>query len=128
MVKSFLTAMGKNFIFIFIYSSFWALSFIIETNMIFKWSLNWYKVLIERIRQLLHEEYSFYYDQIQLETDFEKELGTNFRKMLELINDFEKIFDIEITFNDIDDFIYSGQTIKIQDVVDYIEKKINDKK
>jgi acyl carrier protein len=44
--------------------------------------------------------------------------------MLELINDFETIFDIEISFDDIDDFIFSGKTIKIQDVIDYIENKI----
>jgi acyl carrier protein len=85
-------------------------------------------VVFEKIRTLLHEEYSFHYDQIQLETEFEKQLGTDSREMLELINDFEKIFDIEINFDDIDDFIYSGRTIKIQDAVNYIEKKINDQK
>jgi acyl carrier protein len=85
-------------------------------------------LVFERIRTLLHEEYSFHYDQIQLETDFEKELGTDSREMLELINDFERIFEIEISFDDIDDFLYSGQTIKIQDAVNYIERKINDQK
>lgn len=80
--------------------------------------------IFNRIRKLLHEEYRFPYDQIQLDTDFEKELGTDSREMLELINDFEIIFDIEINFDDIDDFIFSGKTIKIQDVVDYIGKKI----
>ena len=83
-------------------------------------------IIFERIRTLLHEKYSFHYDQIQLETDFEKELGTDSREMLELINDFERLFDIEISFDDIDDFIYSGKTIKIQDAVNYIEKKITD--
>jgi acyl carrier protein len=82
--------------------------------------------IFERIRKVLHEEYSFQYDQIQLDTDFEKELGTDSREMIELINDFEKIFNIEISFDDIDDFIYSGKTIQIQDVVDYIEKKCLD--
>ena len=81
-------------------------------------------LVFNRIRKLLHEEYSFQYDQIQLDTDFEKELGTDSREMLELINDFETIFDIEISFDDIDDFIFSGKTIKIQNVIDYIEKKI----
>ena len=84
--------------------------------------------IFERIRTLLHEEYSFHYDQIQLEADFEKELGTDSREMLELISDFERIFNIEISFDDIDDFIYSGRTIKIQDAVDYIQKKINAQK
>ena len=81
-------------------------------------------LIFDRIRKLLHEEYSFQYDQIQLDTDFEKELGTDSREMLELINDFETIFDIEISFDDIDDFIFSGKTIKIQNVIDYIEKKM----
>jgi acyl carrier protein len=81
-------------------------------------------LVFNRIRKLLHEEYSFQYDQIQLDTDFEKELGTDSREMLELINDFETIFDIEISFDDIDDFIFSGKTIKIQNVIDYIEKKM----
>lgn len=81
-------------------------------------------LIFNRIRKLLHEEYSFQYDQIQLDTDFEKELGTDSREMLELINDFETIFDIEISLDDIDDFIFSGKTIKIQDVIDYIEKKM----
>jgi len=80
--------------------------------------------IFERIRKLLHEEYSFQYDQIQLNTDFEKELGTDSREMLELINDLEVIFNIEISFDDIDDFIDSGKTIKIEDVVNYIEKKL----
>jgi len=81
-------------------------------------------LIFNRIRKLLHEEYSFQYEQIQLDTDFEKELGTDSREMLELINDFETIFEIEISFDDIDDFIFSGKTIKIQDVIDYIEKKM----
>lgn len=81
-------------------------------------------LIFKKIRKLLHENYSFQYDQIQLDTDFEKELGTDSREMLELINDLEIIFNIEISFDDIDDFIFSGKTIKVQDVVDYIEKRI----
>jgi len=80
--------------------------------------------IFNKIRKLLHEEYSFQSDQIQLETDFEKELGTDSREMLELINDFETLFDIEINLDDIDDFIFSGKPIRVQDVVDYIEKKL----
>jgi acyl carrier protein len=82
--------------------------------------------IFEKIRKLLHEEYSFQYDQIQLNTDFEKELGTDSREMLELINDFETLFNIEINFDDIDAFIFSGKTIKVQDVVYYIGEKIKD--
>ena len=81
-------------------------------------------LIFKKIRKLLHENYSFQYNQIQLDTDFEKELGTDSREMLELINDLEIIFNIEISFDDIDDFIFSGKTIKVKDVVDYIEKRI----
>ena len=80
-------------------------------------------LIFKKIRKLLHENYSFQYDQIQLETDFETELGTDSREMLELINDLETLFDIKISLDDIDDFIFSGKTIKVQDVVDYIGKK-----
>jgi len=82
-------------------------------------------LIFDRIRTLLHEKYSFHYDQIQLDTDFEKELGTDSREMIELINDFETLFNIEISLDDIDNFIFSGKTIKVQDVVDYIGKKYN---
>lgn len=81
-------------------------------------------IIFEKIRKLLHEEYSYQYDQIQLETDFERDLGTDSRELLELINDFEILFDIVINFDDVDDFIFSGKTIKVQDVVTYIEKKL----
>jgi acyl carrier protein len=80
-------------------------------------------LIFEKIRKLLHEEYSFQYDQIQLDTDFEQELGTDSREMLELINDFEILFNIEINLDDIDNFIFSGKTITVQDVIDYIEEK-----
>jgi acyl carrier protein len=81
-------------------------------------------LIFNKIRKLLHEEYSFPYDQIQLETDFEKELGTDSREMIELINDFETLFDIEISLDDIDGFLFSGKPIRVQDVVDYIGKKL----
>lgn len=80
-------------------------------------------LIFEKIRNLLYEKYCFRYEQIELDTDFEKELGSDSREMLELINDFEILFHIEISLDDIDNFIFSGKTIKIQDVVDYIEKK-----
>jgi acyl carrier protein len=76
----------------------------------------------------LYEKYSFQSDQIQIDTDFEKELGTDSREMLELINDFEIIFGIEVSLDDIDNFIFSGKSIKIQDVINYIEEKIANRK
>jgi len=80
-------------------------------------------LIFEKIRNLLHKKYSFQYDQIQFDTDFEKELGTDSREMLELINDLENLFTIEINLDEVDEFIFSGKTIKVQDVVNYIEKK-----
>ena len=85
-------------------------------------------VVFNKISKLLYEKYSFQSDQIQIDTDFEKELGTDSREMLELINDFETIFDIEVNLDDIDNFIFSGKSIKIQDVINYIEEKIANRK
>lgn len=85
-------------------------------------------VVFNKISKLLYEKYSFQSDQIQIDTDFEKELGTDSREMLELINDFEIIFGIEVSLDDIDNFIFSGKSIKIQDVINYIEEKIANRK
>ena len=78
--------------------------------------------LFERVRLILNQKYSFHYDQIQPEVKFEKELGTDSREMLELINDFEREFEIEIGFEAVEEL----ETL--QDVVDYIEKTINSQK
>ena len=68
------------------------------------------------IKKILHEQYSIQFDQIQPETKFELELGTDSREFFELITDFENTFDIKIIFNDLPDIV------TIQDAVDYIEK------
>jgi len=78
--------------------------------------------VFEKVRLILNQKYSFHYDQIQPEVKFEKELGTDSREMLELINDFEKEFNIEIAFDAVEEI----ETL--QDAVDYIEKQINSKK
>jgi acyl carrier protein len=76
-------------------------------------------IVFSRIKQILHESYSIQLDQIQLETKFELELGTDSREFFELLNDFEKAFDIEINLDDI------VEIVTIQDIVIYIEKRLS---
>ena len=76
-------------------------------------------IVFSKIKQILHESYSIQLDQIQLETQFELELGTDSREFFELINDLENAFGIEIHLEDI------VEIITIQDAVNCIEKKLS---
>lgn len=80
--------------------------------------------IFEKIRVILNEKFSFHYDQIQPETKLELELGVNSREMLELIIEFEAAFGIEIDFDDIDEIIEKKKSITIQNVVDYIQIRL----
>ena len=40
------------------------------------------EITFVEVRKILHEQFSFHYDQIQPETKFELELGTDSREML----------------------------------------------
>jgi acyl carrier protein len=71
--------------------------------------------VFSKIKQILHESYSIQLDQIQLETRFELELGTDSREFFELLSDFENAFDIEINFETVVDIV------TVQDAVNYIE-------
>lgn len=77
--------------------------------------------IFNQIREILNKHYSIKFDQIELETNFEIELGFDSREFFELINDFESVFNIEIFLDDITEI----RTIK--DAVIYIEKKIADR-
>ena len=81
--------------------------------------------IFNEIRTILHEKFSFHYDQIKPETEFELELGTDSRELLELLSEFETAFGIQISQDDIDKIITEGRVLRIQDVVDYIKEKIN---
>jgi len=74
--------------------------------------------VFSKIKQILHKSYSIQLDQIQLETNFELELGTDSREFFELLNDFEEEFGIEINFDDV------VKIITIQDAVTCIEKRV----
>ena len=79
-------------------------------------------LIFNKIREILNKSYSIKFDQIELETNFEIELGFDSREFFELINDFENTFNIDIFLDDIDEI----RTIK--EAVIYIEKKIADRK
>ena len=76
-----------------------------------------------KIRQILNKEFSFHYDQIQLETQLELELGMDSREFLELIDKLELLFNIVIDLDDIDKMIENHIVITIQDLVTYINIK-----
>ena len=75
-------------------------------------------IVFSKIKQILHESYSIQLDQIELETKFELELGTDSREFFELLSDFENAFGIDINFDHI------GKIVTIQDAVTYIEKRL----
>ena len=76
-------------------------------------------IVFSKIKQILHESYSIQLDQIQLETNFELELGTDSREFFELLSDFENAFDIAINFDDV------VEIMTIQDAVTYVEKRLS---
>lgn len=76
-----------------------------------------------KVRKLLNEEFSFHYDQIQLETKLELELGMDSRELFELIEKFELLFKIKIDLDDIDQMMEDHIILTIQDLVNYINKK-----
>lgn len=76
-----------------------------------------------QVRKLLNEEFSFHYDQIQLETKLELELGMDSRELFELINKLELLFKILINLDDIDKMMKDHIVLTIQDLVNYINKK-----
>jgi acyl carrier protein len=79
--------------------------------------------ILNEIRTILHEKFSFHYDQLKPETEFELELGTDSREMLELLIEFEQAFEIQINQDDIDKIMKEGKGLTIQYVVDYIKEK-----
>ena len=76
-----------------------------------------------KVRKLLNEEFSFHYDQIQLETKLELELGMDSRELFELIEKLELLFKIRIDLDDIDQMMEDYIVLTIQDLVNYINKK-----
>lgn len=77
----------------------------------------------KQVRKLLNEEFSFHYDQIQLETKLELELGMDSREFFELIDKLELLFEILIDQDDIDKMMEDHRILTIQNLVNYINQK-----
>ena len=76
-----------------------------------------------KLRTILYEKFSFHYDQVQLKTQLELELGIDSREMVELFDELEQRFEITIDFDEIDHILESRQVLRIHDIVDYIKVK-----
>jgi len=92
--------------------------------------------IYQQVRKLLYNRYAYPIEQIQPEIRFQIELAIDSLEMFEIMAELEEKFNIKISLDDIDDFIFQPQDIKyisdikclrIQDAVDYIEKQINNK-
>jgi acyl carrier protein len=79
--------------------------------------------IFDKLRVVLTEQFSFHYDQLQLETKFELELGMDSRELLELFRYMEVLFEIKVNFDNVDSLIEEGKFTTIQDIVTYIEKE-----
>lgn len=79
--------------------------------------------IFNKIRKILNEEFSFHYDQIQLETKLELELGMDSRELFELIEKLELLFKIRIDLDDIDQMMADHIVLTIQELVNYVNKK-----
>jgi acyl carrier protein len=75
------------------------------------------------LKSVLHNKFCFHLDQIQMETNLELELGMDSREFFELLYEIEKIFEITIDFDEIDDLIKNGKSLTINDIVEYIQEK-----
>jgi len=76
-----------------------------------------------KLQKILYEKFSFHYDQVQLETKLELELGMDSREMFELFDELEKTFKIIIDFDEIDNLLTHTEILTINDLVIYIKDK-----
>jgi len=76
-----------------------------------------------KLQTILYEKFSFHYDQVQLETQLELELGMDSREMFELLDELEKTFKITIDLDEIDNLLENNKVLIINDLVGYIKEK-----
>ena len=76
-----------------------------------------------KLRTILYEKFSFHYDQLQLETQLELELGMDSRELFELLYALEKTFDINIDFDEIDHILKNSKALTIKDLADYVKEQ-----
>lgn len=89
--------------------------------------------IYQEIRRMLYNRYSYPIEQIQPEIRFQVELAVDSFEMFEIMKEFEIFFNIEISLDDIDEYIFQPQQIRyvsdikrltIQEAVDYIEDQL----
>ena len=89
--------------------------------------------IYQEVRRMLYNRYSYPIEQIQPEIRFQIELAVDSFEMFEIMKEFENFFNIKISLDDIDEYIFQPQDIRyvsdikcltIQDAVDYIEDQI----
>ena len=89
--------------------------------------------IYQEVRQMLYNRYSYPIEQIQPEIYFQVELAVDSFEMFQIMKEFEIFFNITISLDDIDEFIFQPQDIRyvsdikrltIQDAVNYIEDQI----
>lgn len=81
-------------------------------------------IIFNQIRTILHEKFSFHFDQIQLTTNLELELGLDSREFFELLDELEELFQIEINLDEVDQIIQSQIILTVEDIVNYINERI----
>ena len=89
--------------------------------------------IYQEVRRMLYNRYSYPIEQIQPEIYFQVELAVDSFEMFQIMKEFEIFFNITISLDDIDEFIFQPQDIRyvsdikrltIQDAVNYIEDQI----
>jgi len=76
-----------------------------------------------KLQTILYEKFSFHYDQVQLETQLELELGMDSREMFELLTELEESFKITIDLDELDNVLKQTKVLRINDLVVYINEK-----
>ena len=80
-------------------------------------NLNFMPSILSKVQEILSHQFSLNETSILPETKLDLELGADSRDVLELMANFEVIFDIEIAYEDVNDII------TVQNIIDYIENK-----
>ena len=74
-------------------------------------------IILEKVQEILSHQFSLNKSEVQMETQFELELGADSRDLLEIMAAFEETFDIEIAYED----VVNIRTV--QDAVFYVLQK-----
>jgi acyl carrier protein len=80
-------------------------------------NLNFMPSILSKVQEILSHQFSLNETSILPETKLDLELGADSRDVLELMANFEVIFDIEIAYEDV------VEIVTVNDIVKYIENK-----